>query len=246
MIEYVDSGPDRAVMADRLQAVREHIRQTAQACGRQPDEITLIGVSKFFPPAYAAAAYGLGLPDLGENRVQELTAKVAALANQGLHPNWHLIGTLQKNKVKYIIGRTCLIHSIDSLDLLQEVGRRSLAAGLVSDVLLQVNISAELSKHGFEADGLAETARGALAVQGIRLRGLMTMAPLSEDPEDTLPIFTEAHQVFRYLAAQVVCQEGFDCLSMGMSHDYRQAIRCGSTHVRIGTAIFGPRSPMAT
>jgi len=228
-------------MNERLSAVRRQIEMAARQAGRQPDEITLIGVSKFSPVEKAQAAVNLGLADLGENRVQEMLPKIEQLARLGLHPRWHLIGSLQKNKVRQVIGRVHLIHSADSIDLLTEISQRSITAGLVSDVLIQVNTAGEITKHGFAPEQAAEAIEQASQMSGIRLRGLMTMAPLLENPDDTLPVFSQTRELFSQLTDHIVRHSDFNILSMGMSHDYLQAIRCGATHVRIGTAIFGPR-----
>ncbi len=230
------------VMAARIQNVRDQIDQAAHACGRDPDEITLIGVSKFFPASAAREAVLSGLLDLGENRVQEMLEKQDDLKAQGIEPRWHLIGTLQKNKVKYIIGRTDLIHSVDSIELLNEIAQRSMRAGLVTDVLLQVNTAAEETKHGFDAAKLPVLSAEISKFSGVRICGLMTLAPLFEDPEQTLPIFAATRQLFLQLQTEHPEWTDFNNLSMGMSHDFHQAIACGATHVRIGTAIFGTRT----
>lgn len=227
-------------IAARLDQVRANIRSAAEDCGRSPDDITLIGVSKFFPVDYAHAAFELGLKDLGENRVQEMLEKIDQLSADNIDPNWHLIGTLQKNKVKYIIGKTHLIHSVDSTELLQEISKRSNAHNLITEVLLQVNISGEQSKHGFEPEDLLTGIESMSSLPGVRIRGLMTMAPIADDPDDTVPVFSGAAKLAKELQT-VLRDESFDILSMGMSQDYRQAIACGATHIRIGTAIFGPR-----
>lgn len=230
-----------AALANRLENVRRSVAAAAQAAGRDPAEITLIGVSKFLPASMATAAVCLGLHDLGENRVQEMLAKQDDLSDKDLHPSWHLIGTLQKNKVKYLIGRTALIHSIDSAELLEELASRSSKAGLVTDVLLQVNTAHEATKHGFDPDELLANADRFASQSGIRVRGLMTMAPLFEHPDQTRPVFGQTQILFASLAAGPLGSDTFNILSMGMSQDYSQAIACGATHVRIGTAIFGPR-----
>lgn len=229
-----------AAMNERLQNVHSRIAEAARTAGRSLEEITLIGVSKFFPAEAARAAVELGLRDLGENRVQEMLPKIEQLAAAGLQPNWHLIGTLQKNKVRQVVGRTCLIHSADSLELLEEISRRGLTAGVVSDVLMQVNTAGEATKHGFSAAETAQVAEAAAGLPGIRLRGLMTMAPLFENADDTLPVFESTQMLFRRVREMLHSAE-FNILSMGMSHDFPQAIYCGATHIRIGTSIFGPR-----
>ncbi len=240
------SAGEAGQMAERLAAVRAAVANAAILAGRDPGSVTLIGVSKFFPAEAAITAVQLGLEDLGENRVQEMLGKQDVLEPLGLKPNWHLIGTLQKNKVKYIIGRTALIHSVDSPDLLLEIARRSQAAGLVTDILLQVNTAHEASKHGFDPDELPGNIQQYLKTPGIRLRGLMTMAPLYEDAELTRPVFARTKALFDEISVALSDPSGFNILSMGMSHDFLQAIACGATHVRIGTAIFGHRTAIAT
>ena len=234
---------DSILIASRLLEVRRTIAEAARSAGRKPEDITLVGVTKFFAAEVARDAVRCGLMDLGENRVQELLQKREELIEQGFSPNWHLIGTLQKNKVRHVIGNTHLIHSIDSIELMDEVSRRSLAAACSTDILIQVNTAGEASKHGFDPDELQSAAEKALALPGIRLRGLMTMAPLVLDADETLPVFEATRRWFDRVAETIVRDESFDILSMGMSHDYVQAIRCGATMVRIGSAIFGPRPP---
>ncbi|MGI6325626.1 MAG: YggS family pyridoxal phosphate-dependent enzyme [Saccharofermentanales bacterium] len=224
-----------------LDTVRFRLAEAARAAGRRPEEITLIGVSKSFSPAIAAAAHRLGLADLGENRVQELLKKIDYCHEEGLNPNWHLIGTLQRNKVRHILGKTQLIHSVDTRSLLSEISSRSQKAGCVTDLLLQVNVARESSKHGFSVEALPWAAEQALRLPGIKLHGLMTMAPLFADPENTRPIFDQARRLFQQLREQVGKDNPLTVLSMGMSVDFLQAVACGATHVRIGTAIFGQR-----
>lgn len=233
--------PGRFDLAERLAAVRADICIAAQQAGRQPSAVSLIGVSKLFPADLARQAVLCGLSDLGENRVQELLDKRGQLADIGLMPRWHLIGTLQRNKVRQIVGCAHLIHSVDSLDLLNEISRRSEQLGILTDLLLQVNVSGEASKHGFAPDSAAAAAERAAVLPGIRVCGLMTMAPLTDRPDDTLPVFDAARRLFEDLADRLGRPPSFAALSMGMSQDFRQAIRCGATHVRIGSAIFGPR-----
>ncbi len=233
-------------IGERAAGLRTRIDAAAKAAGRDPAEVHLIAVTKFFAAATAAAAVQAGLKDLGENRVQELVPKQEALLAMGLEPRWHLIGTLQRNKVKYILGRTHLIHSVDSLHLLHEISKRSQNAGLETSVLLQLNPAEEESKHGFSPSGFAAAAKEALKLPALKFRGLMAMAPLVEAPEETLPYFrlsNELYQEFRFIHnSQLPGQPLPDVLSLGMSQDFEQAIACGSTHVRIGSAIFGERT----
>lgn len=229
-------------MKERADKVRESIVEICNECGRNPSEVTLVGVSKVFPVEYAEAAVAGGLIDLGENRVQELVPKYERLAELGFKPNWHLIGTLQKNKVKYIIGKTHLIHSVNTIDLAQEISKRSIAGGIVSDILLQSNVSGEESKHGFAPDELKGVIETVSAMDGVRIRGLMTMAPIQEFDGQARPVFEKTRQIFESLKGENKDPEMWNVLSMGMSQDYRYAIMEGSTHIRIGTAIFGDRN----
>lgn len=221
----------------RYDALKAEVAAACAECGRSPDDITIIGVSKVFPVEYAKAAFKAGIKDLGENRVQELIPKTEAFLEEGLDANWHLIGTLQKNKVKYIIGKTCLIHSVDSLELACEISKRSLCNNVISDILLQVNVSGEESKHGFTVDSVKEDLDKVLALEGIRTRGLMTMAPIQTVDGDAKTVFEKTKILF-----DGINPGDWDCLSMGMSGDWRYAITCGATHIRIGTALFGDRA----
>lgn len=222
--------------------VRDNIANACREAGRDPASVTLIGVSKVFPVEYAEAAFAGGLKDLGENRVQELVPKIEKLDSLGLHPNWHLIGTLQRNKVKYIIGKTFLIHSVNTIELAEEISKRSVASGIVTDILLQGNISGEESKHGFSPEELKSAVETVNAMEGIRMRGLMTMAPIELKPGDARPVFARTRELFDVLRSNVKDSSSWDTLSMGMSGDYREAILEGSTYVRVGTAIFGDRN----
>ena len=182
-------------LQNRLRQVQNAISVAALKSGRQPGDITLIGVTKQFPPEVALQAFKAGIHNLGENRVQDLLAKQDWLAATGLHPDWHLIGTLQRNKVRHIIGRTCLVHSADSFELLQEISRRSQNKGIITDVLLQVNSSGEESKHGFSPHELPAAAGQAGSMPGIRIRGLMTMAQLTANPDENAACLREDKSV---------------------------------------------------
>ncbi len=231
-------------LKNNTEAVRKNIEDACREAGREPSSVTLIGVSKVFPVEYAEAAFAGGLKDLGENRVQELVPKIERLGELGLHPNWHLIGTLQRNKVKYIIGKTFLIHSVNTLELAEEISKRSSAAGIVTDILLQGNISGEESKHGFSSEELKSAVAAVNAMDGVRMRGLMTMAPIETAPGQARPVFAKTRELFEVLKGDVKDASCWDTLSMGMSGDYREAIAEGSTCVRIGTAIFGDRNAL--
>lgn len=236
-----ESRPERSEqISENLQRLHAEICENALAAGRRPEEITLIAVSKTYPPADLLAAAAVGQTLFGENKVQELCAKVEALAE---YPQIkiHLIGTLQRNKVKDVVGKTELIHSVHKLSLLQALEKEAEKKDCIQDVLLQLNIAREASKHGF----LLEEEEAALSfVQEncphLRLRGYMCMAPYFENREDAFPVFAKAREVFERRQQQCG-EESFSVLSMGMSHDYPVAIRAGATHLRIGSAIFGAR-----
>ena len=229
------------ITADRIAAVESKIIDACKRAGRDRSEVTLIGVSKVFPASHAIAAVKAGLKDLGENRVQELVPKYDELHAAGLDPNWHLIGTLQKNKVKYITGKTKLIHSVDSCDLLAEIDKRSKASNIVTDVLIQANVSGEESKHGFAPDELKAVLETSASMENVRVRGLMTMAPIQQYEGQAKSVFAETKKIFDSLKTECKDPSIWDCLSMGMSQDFEWAIEEGSTFVRIGTAIFGDR-----
>jgi len=226
----------------RLQKVKSDISDALAQCGRKEDSLTLVGVSKFFPAEYARAAFELGLFDLGENRVQELLSKEEELGNVGIHPDWHMIGTLQTNKVRLLIGRTKLIHSVSSEELLMEIQKRSKARNIITSILLQVNESQEESKHGFDAQEMDRIVELAGQCSHISLSGLMTMAAVQKTEHEALPVFHKTNELFAHLKNQVRDPAQWRVLSMGMSQDYIDAIQCGATHIRLGTAIFGQRN----
>ncbi|SCW43493.1 hypothetical protein SAMN02910456_01110 [Ruminococcaceae bacterium YRB3002] len=231
----------RTVLSERIAAVRDNIAQCCRDAGRAPSDVTLIGVSKVFPWQYAAAAYEAGLIDLGENKVQDLTAKIDDLLTVGDKPNWHMIGTLQRNKVKYLIGKTYLIHSVNTLELAEEIAKRSLCNNVNTDILLQVNVSGEESKHGFAPDDMDRVMDQVMALEGVRVRGLMTMAPIQQYEGEAREVFAKTYDLYDRLRSGAADPKLFDVLSMGMSQDYRYAIAEGATHIRVGTAIFGDR-----
>ena len=218
----------------------EDIRESAVAAGRDADAVQLIAVSKNFAPSDIDAILKLGNVDLGENRVQEMNSKIEHYTAEGKFLNWHMIGTLQRNKVRQIVGRVVLIHSVDSLRLIKEIQKRSAQAGCITEVLLQVNISGEESKHGFSSDQVEAVLQKRDKYPHVRFRGLMTMAPHYEDPELTRPIFKATRLLQEELSSSLAMPE-FNHLSMGMTNDYHQAIAEGSTMLRVGSAIFGSR-----
>ncbi len=226
----MDPGRSRSGIASRLDAVRQRIAAAAGRAGRFPGAITLVAVSKRKPPEDIVAAYEAGQRDFGENYVQEFERKAAALPDLP-GARFHMIGRLQRNKVKRAAGLFATVHTLDSVRLAERLDR--FAADL--EVFLEVKLSREQSKAGMDPPSLPAVLEAAAAAPGLRLAGLMTMPPWSADPEDSRPYFRH----LRELAAP----HGISGLSMGMSHDLEVAIEEGATHVRVGTAIFGKREP---
>ena len=223
-----------AAVAARFEAVRRQVADAADTVGRDPSDVAIIAVTKTVGIDVIAQAVALGQRDFGENRVQEFLGKY------GLFPDvrWHFIGTLQSNKVKDVVGRAFLIHSVDSCRLLDEIGRRASNAGVIQSVLLQVNVSGETSKHGFAPDELHDALIEASRIESVFVRGLMTMAPLGR-PEDARWVFRELKELRDSLREMPLNGVELDELSMGMTSDFRVAIEEGSTMVRVGRALFG-------
>jgi pyridoxal phosphate enzyme (YggS family) len=223
-----------SAIAQRYESVLRQVSDAADMAGRDPRELTVVAVTKTVGVAEVRQAIAAGMTDFGENRAQEFTGK------QALFPEmrWHFIGTLQTNKVKDVVGRAALIHSVDSIHLLRAVDRHATEIGVVQDALLQVNVSGELSKHGMSEEQAEEAVRAACGMPGVRVRGVMTMAPFTR-PEATRPVFRETADLLGRL--QSLHCDGVDLteLSMGMTNDFRVAIEEGATIVRIGRAIFG-------
>ena len=228
-------------ISDNIMSVMSSIEDAETASGREKGSVKLIGVTKVFPVEYAEAAAVSGLMDLGENRVQELVPKIERFSSLGLDVNWHLIGTLQKNKVKYIIGKTHLIHSVNSIELAEEISKRSLGNNVTTGILLQANVSGEESKHGFAPHELKPAIDKIMDLPSLSICGLMTMAPIETYEGQAREVFARTRVIFEDLK-KYTGLASWEVLSMGMSQDYKSAILEGSTHVRIGTAIFGNRA----
>jgi len=218
-------------IADNVARVRERLARAAERAGRRADDVLLIGVSKTVDVERIRAAVAAGITALGENRVQEAKAKIAEL---GRPAAWHLIGHLQTNKVRDALELFDLIHSLDRLELAREIERRAAGRGRVVEALLQVNVAAEASKGGVGPDAVGEALDVIGKLAHIRVRGLMTIPPEVERPDESRPWFRR----LRELAERHALPE----LSMGMSGDFEIAVEEGATMVRVGTAIFGPRA----
>ncbi|HEY3374347.1 MAG TPA: YggS family pyridoxal phosphate-dependent enzyme [Candidatus Aquicultor sp.] len=217
--------------------VRKRIEEAAQKSGRSPETITLVAVTKNQPLSAVLEVVSAGVTDIGENRSQELIPKQAA-AGKGI--NWHFIGHLQRNKVRYIIPYVYLIQSVDSRALAQEISMRAKAIGKTQDILLEVNTSEEPSKHGFAPRDIVSAAQDIEGLANIRVKGLMTMAPFTEDTAVLKSHFAKTKEIFDNLTSKQGEKLDMRYLSMGMTNDFEIAIEHGANMVRIGTALFTP------
>lgn len=225
-------------LGGNIARVRSVIAEAARRAGRSPEEITLVAVTKTHPVELVQVAYNLGVTDFGENRVQEALPKIEAF-----HPRdvrWHMIGHLQSNKAKKAASAFYCVQSVDSLHLAQALNRHAGERGIRMPVLLQVNVSGEASKEGVALAEAPAVARQIIALPHLQVEGLMTIAPLVEDPEEVRPVFRELRLLRERLREELPASD-WQHLSMGMTDDYRVAIEEGATIVRIGRAIFGER-----
>nr|WP_325237890.1 YggS family pyridoxal phosphate-dependent enzyme [uncultured Oscillibacter sp.] len=225
-------------IAQRIAQVRANIAAAAREAGRAPQEITLVGASKMNDASACREAVAAGIDALGENRVQEMTAKLAENAYDGAP--LHFIGHLQRNKVRQVVGKADLIQSVGSLELLAEIEKAAGKLGILQNILLEVNIGEEAAKSGFAPAELLSGAEAALAMEHIRVLGLMTIPPAEADREENLRYFDRVRALFLDMDGKLF-HNSLQVLSMGMSGDYQDAVRAGATMVRVGTAIFGSR-----
>ncbi len=225
-------------IADNIKAVRERIESAAQMAGRDISEITLIGVSKTKPVEMIKEAIGCGIVDFGENKPQELAEKYPQISGE---VKWHLIGNLQKNKVRHIIDKAYLIHSVDSFELALEIDKRAAAADKIQDILLQVNISGEATKSGVSPADAAELCRRISELKNVRTKGLMTISVKDYSYEENKAVFERLKELSLNIDSRCIENVSMGELSMGMTHDFEAAIEAGATLVRVGAAIFGDR-----
>lgn len=225
-------------VAENLKTVLSEIESVEDAEGRGRGSVRLIAVSKTKSEELIREAYDAGQRDFGENYVQEILKKAPVLPAD---IKWHMIGHLQRNKVRQIIDKVYMIHSVDSLKLAQEISKEAEKKGIIMPVLIEVNVGGEESKSGIALEDAVSLAEEAGKLPGIELRGLMCVPPVCEDPSDSIPYFTKLKEIFVDIKGKKSDNSGVCELSMGMSHDYPEAIRCGATMVRIGTRIFGER-----
>ncbi|MBP3508594.1 YggS family pyridoxal phosphate-dependent enzyme [Oscillibacter sp.] len=225
-------------IAENIARVREEIASAAKEAGRDPGEITLVGASKMNDAAACREAIAAGIDALGENRVQEMTQKLGENAYDGAP--LHFIGHLQRNKVKQVVGHVSLIQSVGSLELLDEIEKVAANKGLVQDILLEVNVGGEEAKSGFAPADTEAAAEAAASRSHVRVLGLMTIPPADADRDTNMRYFEEVRALYVDINRKMF-HNGFKYLSMGMSGDFADAIRCGANMVRVGTAIFGAR-----
>lgn len=233
----MDAEPER--IAGRVRTVLDGIHRAAIRAGRAGETIRLVAVSKTVSVERLREAVDAGVRHVGENRLQEALPKIEALGREGV--SWHFIGTLQRRKVKSVVGRFDTIHSVDSLVLAEEINQRADEAGLRQRVLLEVNLGGEASKGGFEPAVLIAALSFLNGLERLDIRGLMAIPPLGLTAEDARPYFRRLRELAQSLTAHGLGNINMQELSMGMSHDYTVAVEEGATYVRVGTAIFGAR-----
>ena len=226
-------------IAENVARIRAEMEKAAIACGRDPKTIQLCAATKMNDAEAVRQAIAAGVDCCGENRVQELTAKLAENAYDGAPV--HFIGHLQTNKVKQVVGHVDLIQSVDRRNLMEAIEKEAAKKALCQDILLEINIGGEESKSGFAKEELFAAAEHALTLPNIQVKGLMTIPPVETVPHGNLPYFTEVHRLYVDISSKLY-HNGFVYLSMGMSDDYEDAIAAGATMIRVGSAIFGARN----
>ena len=232
------------MVAENIRDVEAKIAAAAKKSGREAKDILLLAVSKTKPVELIGEAVQAGLVSLGENKVQEIMEKYEPMqvyAPEGERIHWHLIGHLQTNKVKYIIDKVDMIHSVESLKLAQEIEKRAAQKKLVMDVLIEVNMAGEESKFGVTPEHTEELLRQIAPMEHVRVRGLMTVAPFVENQEENREVFRQMRELLVDMNGKKIDNIKMDTLSMGMTGDYEVAIEEGATIVRVGTGIFGER-----
>lgn len=227
-------------IAENIARIRAQMEAAALACGRDPGQIQLCAATKMNDADAVRQAIAAGVDCCGENRVQELTAKLAQNAYDGAPV--HFIGHLQTNKVRQVVGKVALIQSVDSRRLLEAIDREAARQGICQDILLEVNVAMEASKSGFAPEEIPEIVENIGNFSNICVRGLMAIPPISHSSGENRKFFQKMFQLSVDIKGKIEDNVKVDCLSMGMSGDYQDAIRCGSTMIRVGTAIFGARS----
>lgn len=226
------------MLKENLNAVEAQIQRACETAGRSRQEVTLIAVSKTKPVEMLKEIYDAGIRDFGENKVQELTEKYEVMPED---MKWHMIGHLQRNKVKYIVDKVELIHSVDSLRLAQEISKEAVKKDVTVSILIEVNIAGEETKFGLSKEEVCTLVEEAAKLPNIRIKGLMTVAPPVADPEENRPFFRKIKELSVDITNKNIDNVTMEILSMGMTNDYMVAIEEGATMVRVGTGIFGER-----
>lgn len=226
-------------VCENYKEVEKRVEEACKRAGRKREEVTLIAVSKTKPVSMIEELLPLNVRDFGENKVQELTAKAEVLPS-ALH--WHMIGHLQRNKVKYIVDKACIIHSVDSLRLAEEISKAAQKKQVTAKILIEVNVAEEESKFGVRTSELLPLIEAISLLPNIAIKGLMTIAPYVKNPEENRWIFQKLKNLSIDIKGKNFDNVTMDVLSMGMTGDYEVAIEEGATHVRVGTGIFGERN----
>ena len=227
------------MIKENIEQVESNIAKACARAGRNRSEVTLIAVSKTKPIEDIQEAIACGMTEFGENKVQELTHKMVVI---GTDVTWHLIGHLQTNKVKYIVDKPLLIHSVDSVKLAAELQKEAAKKQTECKILLEVNVAEEESKFGFHYDEVLAAVQEIAAFPNVHIQGLMTIAPFVENPEDNREIFAKLHKLLLDIKTRNIDNVNMSVLSMGMTNDYMVAIEEGATMIRVGTGIFGERN----
>mgnify|MGYP002592994994 FL=1 len=226
------------MLKENLAEVQSRVEQACKRAGRDVAEVTLIAVSKTKPVTDLQEIYNAGVRDFGENKVQEMCDKMEKMPKD---INWHMIGHLQRNKVKYIVGNVALIHSVDSYRLAEEINIQAKKKGIVVPILVEVNIADETTKFGVSKEDAMELVRQIASLDALSIKGLMTIAPYVVEAEENRPYFRKIKELSVDIAKQNIDNVSMDILSMGMTGDFEVAIEEGATMVRVGTGIFGKR-----
>lgn len=226
------------MLANNLKEVEEKIQAACKRANRSREDVTLIAVSKTKPISMLQDVYDLGIRDFGENKVQELCEKYTEMPAD---TTWHMIGHLQRNKVRQIIDKATLIHSVDSLRLAEEIEKQANKRNIIINILLEVNVADEESKFGLKVDEVLDVVKQIATFPHVRIKGFMTIAPFVENPEENRTVFARLHKLSVDIAQKNIDNVSVDIISMGMTNDYEVAIEEGATMIRVGTGIFGER-----
>ena len=226
------------MISENIAAVEKEIDEICRETGRDRSEVTLIAVSKTKPVEMIEEAYNTGCRDFGENKVQELVDKYEQLPKD---IRWHMIGHLQRNKVKYIVDKVFLIHSVDSVRLAEEISKEAVKKNVSVNILIEVNVAQETTKFGLTCEEVEQMVREIAKLPNINIKGLMTIAPIVDNPEENKQYFQKLKKIAVDISAKNIDNVSMDILSMGMTGDYQVAVAEGATYVRVGTGIFGIR-----